>query len=226
MRIVIAGKPGSGKGTQAALLADRMNIPHLSSGEILRAEIRDATAFGKEVQEYVQRGKIGPERLITSVILEFIERNGYGKGFILDGFPRTILQARELDRRFSPALCILLELPDVTIYKRLPDRLTCKSCGRVYSVRELLPEREGLCDVCGEELVHRIDDRHETVERRLEIFRKESAPVLDHYSRSNRLIPVDANRPPDTIHRDIINALQSLELTNPVIGSMHYAPRG
>ncbi|UCF06500.1 MAG: nucleoside monophosphate kinase [bacterium] len=216
MRIVIAGKPGSGKGTQAALLSDRMNIPHLSSGEILRAEIRNATAFGKEVQEYVRRGEIGPERLITSVILEFIERKKYGKGFVLDGFPRTIYQARELDRRFSPSLCILLTLPDETIFSRLPNRLTCTACGRVYNVRELLPEREGRCDGCGSELVHRIDDRHETVERRLEIFREESAPVLDHYRRSNRLVPVDATHSPDAILRDIIKALESLELTNPV----------
>ena len=212
MRIVIAGKPGSGKGTQAAFLSDRLGLPHLSSGEILRNEIRGGTSFGREVEKYVRRGEIGPERLITTVILDYIERNNMPDGFILDGFPRTLYQAETLDDRFAPELCILLSLPDTVIISRLLDRLTCSECGAVYHIEQLPPRLEDRCDACGAALIRRIDDRRETVERRLGVFRQEAAPVIAMYRETNRLVPVDGGLAPDIVGMNILEAVNGARI--------------
>ena len=224
MRIVIAGKPGSGKGTQAALLSERLGLPHLSSGEILRNEIQGGTAFGKEVEEYVRRGEIGPERLITSVILDYIKRNNLVNSFILDGFPRTLYQAETLDSRFAPETCILLSLPDTVIFSRLLNRLTCSGCGRVYHLEQLPPLLEDRCDACGSGLVKRIDDRHETVERRLEVFRKEVTPVISLYRDTQRLAPIDGSLAPDEIGLNILEAVNRARSVRPARRPLQSAP--
>ena len=149
MRIVLMGKPGSGKGTQASMLAAETGLPHLSSGAILRDEIREKTPFGLKIEEYVIRGEIGPAELITDVVFGYIERKGYGKGFILDGFPRTLYQAEKLDERFPPARCLLIDVSDGLIVERISGRLTCSGCGSVYHAVSRPPVGPGVCDGCG-----------------------------------------------------------------------------
>jgi adenylate kinase len=199
--VVFLGKPGSGKGTQALALSRALGIPHLSSGEILRTEIRDGTEFGRAVEEYVLRGEIGPEELITKVILHYIDRNGIGGGYILDGFPRTLLQARELDERFPPGRALLLSVPDPVIVERLSKRYTCSGCGTVRQIEEA-GSGEGPCPDCGGSLARRADDHPEAIMRRLETFSREVMPVVRYYENSARLVEIEGTeRIPEIEHR-------------------------
>lgn len=207
-RVVFLGKPGSGKGTQALSLSNALSIPHLSSGEILRAEIRDGTEFGRAVEEYVLLGEIGPEELITKVILGYIERNGMGDGYILDGFPRTILQARELDGRFPPGRALLLSVPDQAIVERLSRRYTCSGCGSVQQMDGEAPGGKP-CPECGGALARRADDHPEAIRRRLETFSREVMPVVHYYEDSGRLIRIDGTGKIPDIEREILALFSS-----------------
>ena len=201
-RIVFLGKPGSGKGTQASTLSRALSIPHLSSGDILRAEIRDGTEFGRLVEEYVLRGEIGPEELITKAILDHIERKGIGGGYILDGFPRTLLQAEELDKRFPPGRALLLSVPDQVIIDRLSKRHTCSGCGGIFRIDG--PEStEASCPECGGALSRRADDHPDAIMMRLETFSREVMPVVSYYEDSGRLERIDGTGSIEDIERDI-----------------------
>ncbi len=210
MRIAIFGKPGSGKGTQAALVSRRFGLVHLSSGEILRAQIRDRTPLGDQVREYVQRGEIGPERLITSAILGYMDRMGLGGGFVLDGFPRTLYQARELDAAFPIDICILLSVDDTVILDRISNRLTCTGCGSVYGDRSDESVRSGKCGRCGSMLAVREDDRPESIEKRLELFGREVRPVIEHYAESGKLIEIDGSLPENVVFSRMLESLEPL----------------
>lgn len=207
MRIVLFGKPGSGKGTQARRLSRDLGLPHLSSGELLRGEIREGTVFGKRIEPFVLRGEIGPGDLIAAAVIDRIRRLGHGGGYILDGFPRTLLQARELDAAFPPDRCILLDVSDRTAIRRIIQRLTCSGCGAIYHVETRAPRNRGVCDRCGGPVEARADDTAEAVARRLEIFRAEVEPVLDWYGGSGRLSRVDAERGPDDVAVSLRRAL-------------------
>jgi adenylate kinase len=190
-RIVFLGKPGSGKGTQASSLSDALGITHLSSGEILREEIREGTEFGRAVERYVLNGEIGPQELIAGVIIGHLERRGMGDAYILDGFPRTLHQARELDAHFAPERTILLSVPDRVIIERISGRLTCSGCGSIrYSIGDPALTAEA-CTACGGSLVRRIDDHPDAISRRLEIFAAEVVPVIRFYDDSDRLSEID-----------------------------------
>ena len=206
-RIVFLGKPGSGKGTQAAALSRSLSLPHLSSGEILRSEIREGTEFGRAVEEYVLRGEIGPEELIAQVILHYIERKDMGAGYILDGFPRTLLQARELDARFPPEQALLLSVPDSVIVERLSRRLTCSGCGTVTDAGDDTPEES--CPECGGELARRPDDHPEAIAQRLETFEREVTPVILHYEDSGRLVRIDGTGGIPAVEREILASFPS-----------------
>lgn len=205
IRIVFLGKPGSGKGTQAALLSERLMVPHLSSGAILREEIRERTPFGRKVEEYVLRGEIGPEELITTVILRYIERRRYTDGYILDGFPRTMYQARELDVRYPPGRCILLSVHDETVLERLASRLTCRECGEIHHEIDNPPRPDGACDRCGGVLEARADDDREAIRTRLTVFGADVEPVIRYYRRRRRLVEIDGALKPDEIHARIMH---------------------
>ncbi len=205
-RIVFLGKPGSGKGTQALALSRALGIPHLSSGEILRAEIGERTEFGRAVEEYVLRGEIGPEELIAKVILDHMERKGIGGSYILDGFPRTLLQARELDDIFPPDRVLLLSVPDDVVIDRLSKRYTCTGCGAIRRVEGPDPDGEH-CPECGGTLARRADDHPEAIEKRLEIFSRDVMPVVLHYEEAGRLIRIDGTGAAAEIEREILSSL-------------------
>jgi len=207
MRIVLMGKPGSGKGTQAAMLSEETGLPHLSSGAILRDEIREKTPFGMRIEEYVLRGEIGPQELITGVVFNYIERKGYVSGFILDGFPRTIYQAEKLDEQYRPGLCLLIDVPDNLLVDRISSRLTCTGCGAIYHATSRPPGRTGICDTCGGKIGQRPDDNTEAIRKRLEIYRSDVQPVIDRYRDTGRLIVIDGTPAPAEVHASLKNAM-------------------
>jgi len=209
MRIVLLGKPGSGKGTLAALLSSSLGLPHLSSGEILRQAIRERTPLGLEVENHVLRGEIGPEDLIASAVLDHIDRIGLGDGHVLDGFPRTILQAEMLDRRFPPDLCVLIEVADRTVVERIGGRLCCAGCGAVYHSRSSPPLCRDRCDSCGGGLSAREDDSEEAVRRRIEVFARQVIPVIDHYEARGGLQSFDGEKPPERVFEEVRKAISS-----------------
>lgn len=207
-RIVLLGKPGSGKGTQAAILAKALELPHLSSGEILRTEIRDGTGFGRAVEEYVLKGEIGPEELITGAILGFIERSGSGGGYILDGFPRTISQANALAGAFPPDRAILLSVPDEVIIERISKRLTCTGCGIVTGPGAEPGSVETRCKACNGTLARRPDDHPDAIAKRLDIFNDQVGPVIEFYRDSALLVEIDGTGKVSDIHAEIRRALE------------------
>ncbi|MCK4548877.1 MAG: nucleoside monophosphate kinase [Candidatus Krumholzibacteria bacterium] len=203
MRIVLLGKPGSGKGTQAVMLSEKTGLPHLSSGAILRDEIRERTPFGLRIEEYVLRGEIGPQELITDVVFGHIERKRYASGFILDGFPRTVYQAEKLDEQYRPARCVLIDVPDDLIVDRISQRLTCAGCGAIYHTTFRPPSAPGVCDSCGAELRQRSDDNAEAIRNRPEIFRNDVQPVVDRYRDANHLIAIDGTSSPGEVYKTL-----------------------
>lgn len=206
MRIVLLGKPGSGKGTQAGMLSVETGLPHLSSGAILRDEISERTPFGLQIEEYVLRGEIGPQELITEVVFSYIERKGYDRGFILDGFPRTVYQAQRLDERYMPDRCVLVDVPDDLIVERISNRLTCADCGAIYHTSSRPPMSPGICDSCSGQLVQRSDDNDETIRKRLEIYRGDVQPVLDRYRDADRLTVIDGTSAPSDVFIELKKA--------------------
>jgi adenylate kinase len=207
MRIVLMGKPGSGKGTQAAMLSEETGLPHLSSGAILRDEIREKTPFGLRIEKYVLRGEIGPQELITGVVFSYIERKGYNSGFILDGFPRTIYQAEKLDERYRPGLCLLIDVPDDLLVDRISNRLTCTGCGAIYHATSHPSANPGVCDICSEKIGQRPDDNADAIRKRLEIYRSDVQPVIDRYRDADRLIVIDGTPAPAEVRAALRTAM-------------------
>jgi adenylate kinase len=206
MRIVLLGKPGSGKGTQAEMLAGETGLPHLSSGAMLREEIREKTPLGLRIEEYVLRGEIGPGELIAGVVLGYIDRKGYGEGFILDGFPRTMYQAEKLDERYRPGTCVLIDVPDEVAVERISQRLTCAECTAIFHSTFRPPAVTAICDSCGGKLAQRPDDTAGAVRTRLDAFRAEVHPVIGMYRGSGRLSTIDGSLSPSSVFKSLIAA--------------------
>lgn len=208
INLVFLGAPGSGKGTYAARITSLFGIPAISTGEILRQAVRSGSALGKEVQSYMDGGKLVPDEVMGRVLRERIGEPDCAKGFLLDGYPRTQGQADELDRvlagRNTALTCaILVDVPEEVIVKRLGGRRSCPGCGAVYNVFTLPPSREGVCDKCGKQLVTRPDDAIETIRNRMKVYREQSEPLVGRYRASGILKSVDGNRPLDTVVEEI-----------------------
>jgi len=209
MRIVLLGKPGSGKGTQARKVSERFGYYHLSSGEVLREEIEKGTPRGKEVEEYVKRGEIGPEKLITGIVLNHIDEKNTGDSLILDGFPRTMYQAEKLDGIYPPDLCLLLEVSDREVFKRLSNRYVCRDCGRMCQLEDSNPNHKR-CEECGGRLVQREDDTPEAIEMRLKVFEEQVAPVISHYRKKKLLHTLEGDTDPEEIYNNIRYTIMKL----------------
>jgi adenylate kinase len=204
MKLVLIGPPGCGKGTQAELLKKKFDIPHVSSGNILREAVKAGTALGKKIKKYMDKGEIGPQELIADAVIRHIE-DKCPSGFILDGFPRTLYQAEKLNEKHNVVAAIYLKVADKEIVKRITGRRTCEKCGLISHVDYSPPRKADTCDACKGPLFKRTDDNAETVKNRIKVYNEETVPVLDFYKKTGVLREINANVAPDLIFKEILN---------------------
>lgn len=212
MRLIMLGAPGAGKGTQAARVAERFRIPHISTGDIFRANIKNGTELGKKAKSYMDAGELVPDELVCDLVADRIAQPDCGEGFILDGFPRTIPQAEALDEAVRKAgtpidFAIDIEVPDEHIISRMGGRRACVSCGATYHVVYNPPKKEDICDRCGGKLVLRDDDRPETVKNRLDVYHAQTQPLIDYYKDKKVLVTVDGTQSMDDVFSAILEKL-------------------
>ena len=199
MKIIMLGAPGAGKGTQAKMLADKYKIPHVSTGDIFRANIKNGTELGTKAKVYMDQGMLVPDELTCDLVVDRIKQDDCKDGYILDGFPRTIPQAECLDKALDALndkidFAVNVEVPDENIIRRMSGRRACLSCGRTYHIVYNPPKEEGICDECKKELVLRDDDKPETVEKRLKVYHEQTQPLIDYYRNKGVLAEVDGTR--------------------------------
>ena len=212
MKIIMLGAPGAGKGTQAKKIAAKYGIPHISTGDIFRANIKNNTELGRKAKEYMDQGLLVPDELTLSLIMDRFKQADCENGYVLDGFPRTIPQAEALTNALKEEgenidFAINVEVPDENIVKRMSGRRACLSCGGTYHVVFNPSKTEGICDSCGKELVLRDDDRPETVEKRLNVYHNQTKPLIDYYASLNLLQEVDGTKDVDDVFKDIVDIL-------------------
>jgi adenylate kinase len=198
-RIVFLGPPGAGKGTQAAALAKELGIPHLSTGDILRASVAAGTVLGREARGYMDAGRLVPDALVLKMLAERLAASDARSGYLLDGFPRTIPQAEALDGIAPSEIVVSFEIPSHLLVARLSQRRVCPKCNTVYNVETQPPRIAGRCDRDGTELIQRPDDRPEAVAIRLKVYTEQTAPLLDFYRSRGRLRPIDAAGTPAAV---------------------------
>ena len=216
LNLVLLGPPGSGKGTQGERLQEDLELPYYATGDILRAAVREETEIGKEAKAYMDRGDLVPDEVIIGVIAERIDSHEAEDGFILDGFPRTVGQAEALSKKLEElrsrlTAAILISVPDEEVIKRLSGRRTCPN-GHIFHVDFDPPEEEGKCDVCGEELHIRDDDKPEVVKHRLTQYGEKTAPLVDWYDERSLLERVDGSAAPDDVYEDIRALMATLRM--------------
>lgn len=196
MKIIMLGAPGAGKGTQAKMIAEKYGIPHVSTGDIFRANIKNGTELGAEAKKYMDQGLLVPDELTVKILLDRVAQEDCENGYVLDGFPRTIPQAEVLDSALTKLgekidYAINVDVPDENIVKRMSGRRACLKCGATYHMEHIPPKKDGICDVCGSELIQRDDDRAETVQNRLKVYHEQTQPLIDYYTAKNVLKTVD-----------------------------------
>lgn len=201
MNLVFLGPPGAGKGTQAKTFAHARKIPHVSTGDMFRAAVTAGTALGREAKAYMNRGELVPDSVVCGLVRERIGMADCARGFILDGFPRTVPQATSLDRDIAelllaPVRCVDFAIERAALTRRLASRLTCRKCGAVYNTITSPPKKTGACDACGGEVYTRDDDKPETVENRLSEYDRKTAPLLDFYAKRGNLVTLDGSGSP------------------------------
>jgi adenylate kinase len=217
LRLVIFGPPGAGKGTQAKLLSERLGVPHIATGDMLREAVKAGTRLGGLAKKYMDEGRLVPDEVVIGMVEERLRQPDCSKGFILDGFPRTIEQAEALDSELEKLglkldAVLNLEVGDEEVVKRIALRRTCRSCGAVYHLIFNPPSREGVCDRCGGELYQRDDDREEVVRNRLKVYRQQTKPLLEFYRRRGLLRDVNGERSIEDVFKEILAALGLREL--------------
>lgn len=211
MRIILLGKPGGGKGTQATMLKDRLGVPQISTGDILREAVKRQTPFGIEAKKFMDAGLLVPDCLIKDLIAERLREQDTAKGFIFDGFPRTIAQAEALKEigaslGFDIDAVVNIDVSSEAIVTRLSGRRSCQ-CGAVYHVVSKPPAKEGVCDQCGAALYQRSDDQEAVIRNRLEQYEAQTRPLIDLYEKEGKLVTIDGNKPIDVVFADILAAL-------------------
>ncbi len=214
MKVVMLGAPGAGKGTQAKKIAADYGIPHISTGDIFRENIKNSTPLGEKAKGYMDQGLLVPDELVLELIVDRFDAPDYVDGYVLDGFPRTIPQAKALDEALDNKndkieFAIDVDVPDEVIISRMAGRRACLNCGRTYHVDTLRPKVEGSCDYCSTQLVLRDDDKPETVKKRLQVYHEQTQPLLDYYKEKGILYSVDGTGSIDNIYNEIMNVLKA-----------------
>lgn len=212
MKIIMLGAPGAGKGTQAKLIAEKYGVPHISTGDIFRANIKNGTELGKEAKEYMDKGLLVPDELTVRLLLDRVAQDDCKNGYVLDGFPRTIPQAEVLDKELtklgdSVDFAVDVDVPDENIIRRMSGRRACLNCGATYHIVNIPPKKEGICDVCGSELVLRDDDQPETVKNRLKVYHEQTQPLIVYYTGKGVLRTVDGTLPMEEVFDAIVKIL-------------------
>ncbi|MEZ4650178.1 MAG: adenylate kinase [Candidatus Eisenbacteria bacterium] len=214
MRIILLGAPGSGKGTQSAYLVDKYEIPQISTGDILRKAVADGTELGKQAESFMKSGGLVPDDVILGMVRERLQDDDTERGFIFDGFPRSIPQAEGLDDIFGETGMTLdrvleIHVPFESILTRMTSRRVCAHCGAVYNLRGKAPRVDGICDRCGQaDIVQREDDKEETVRHRLQIYETSTAPLVEYYDRRGLLAVVEGDKAPMDVFSDIVQILE------------------
>ena len=217
IRTILLGPPGAGKGTQAAKIVEKYQIPHISTGDIFRENIKQGTELGKKASEYINRGELVPDDLVIEIATYRLTRDDCKAGFILDGFPRTVHQAEELDKFLTArgeklSVVINLEVGEDVLMKRLTGRRVCKKCGASFHVVNMPPKQEGICDVCGGELIQRPDDNEETAANRIAVYNDQTKPLIDYYEKAGIIANIDGSKPLEESFASVSKALDDTAL--------------
>ena len=212
MKIVMLGAPGAGKGTQAKKIADKYNVPHISTGDIFRANIKEGTELGKKAKTYMDQGLLVPDELVVDLVVDRVKNDDCKNGYVLDGFPRTIPQAECLDKALAEMndkmdYAINIDVPDENIISRMGGRRACVGCGATYHIVNIPSKVEGICDRCGGELILRDDHKPETVKKRLDVYHDQTQPLIDYYTNKGIIKDVDGTMEMDDVFNAIINIL-------------------
>lgn len=213
MRAILLGPPGAGKGTQAETIVDEFSIPHISTGDIFRKNIKKGTPLGKKAMEYMDQGKLVPDELTVELVKDRLLEDDCKNGFLLDGFPRTIYQADALEDALksmgqSLDYVINIRVRKELLVERAVGRRICKNCSQTYHMSFNKPSKEGVCDNCGGELLQRKDDTEETVEKRIDVYREQTEPLIDYYTKKRIIVNIDGEKPIAQVGRDIIAELR------------------
>lgn len=212
MKVIMLGAPGAGKGTQAKQIADKYNIPHISTGDIFRANIKNGTELGKKAKTYMDQGLLVPDELVVELVADRIQQDDCKNGFVLDGFPRTIPQAEALDAALENInekmdYAIDVDVPDENIITRMSGRRACLNCGATYHIVSIPTKVEGICDRCGNPVVLRDDDKPETVKKRLEVYHEQTQPLINYYKKQDILRTVNGVQPMEEVFKAIVEIL-------------------
>ena len=212
MKIIMLGAPGAGKGTQAKQIVEKYTIPHISTGDIFRANIKAETELGKKAKKYMDEGLLVPDELVMDLVVDRLQQDDCEKGYVLDGFPRTIVQAEGLDKELAKLgqkmdYAIDVEVPDENIVNRMSGRRACVGCGATYHIQYAAPAKEGICDKCGGELILRQDDAPETVKKRLGVYHDQTQPLIRYYGQEGILVKVDGTKDIEDVFADIVKVL-------------------
>lgn len=214
MKIIMLGAPGAGKGTQAKKLAERYHIPHISTGDIFRANIKEGTELGSKAKGYMDQGLLVPDDLVIDLVVDRLAWEDAKEGYVLDGFPRSIPQAEALSRALKAKdekidAAVDIEIPDQDIIERMGGRRACLKCGATYHIVNIPPRVEGKCDVCGSDLVLRDDDKPETVKKRLDVYHEQTQPLIEYYKNEGVLKEVDGTLTMEEVFLEIVKVLEA-----------------
>ena len=212
LRTILLGPPGAGKGTQAVKIVEKYGIPHISTGDIFRENIKKGTELGKKAQEYMNKGELVPDDLVIAIATARLLEDDCKSGFLLDGFPRTVYQAEKLDEFLEAHNSKIDKVVDISVGKeelmiRLTGRRVCKKCGASYHIVNIPPKKEGVCDICGGPLIQRDDDNAETAANRIEVYEEQTRPLVDYYKKEGNLVLIDGTTGLENVFADIVRAL-------------------